>query len=86
MRHPFKSIGLHFISLTQMIVHGWMDSLSVGPWMTDMKNALLHRGGFNVILVDWTGGNGLPYTQASVNARLVGAEMGLIVFKLMVTE
>ncbi|XP_003744753.1 pancreatic triacylglycerol lipase [Galendromus occidentalis] len=70
---------------TMIIVHGWIDNVFLGKWMTIMKDALLRNGDFNVILVDWTGGNGLPYTQASVNTRLVGAEIGLLVTKLMET-
>lgn len=67
-----------------MLVHGWLDTVFSARWLTDLKNALLKHGDYNVILVDWKGGNGLPYTQASVNTRVVGAEMGLLVKKLQV--
>ncbi|XP_003741661.1 pancreatic triacylglycerol lipase [Galendromus occidentalis] len=70
---------------TMIIVHGWTDNVFLGRWMILMKDALLRNGDFNVILVDWTGGNGLPYTKASVNTRVVGAEIGLLVSKLMDT-
>lgn len=68
-----------------MIVHGWIDNLFLSTWMVEMKDALLQHGDYNVIIVDWTGGNGLPYTQAVANSRVVGAEMALLVTKLQVT-
>lgn len=52
--------------------------------MTKLKDVLLDHGNYNVIIVDWTGGNGLPYTQAAVNTRVTGAEVGLLVKKLQV--
>lgn len=52
--------------------------------MVELKDTLLLHGDYNVILVDWTGGNGLPYTQAAANSRVVGAEIGLLVQKLQV--
>ncbi len=33
----------------------------------------MFQGDYNVIGVDWTGGNTLPYTQATANTRVVGA-------------
>ncbi|XP_042145393.1 LOW QUALITY PROTEIN: phospholipase A1 member A [Ixodes scapularis] len=47
-----------------------------------MKTAFLLVGDYNVIIVDWRGGNGLPYTQATANTRLVGAEISLMIEKL----
>ncbi|XP_037557011.1 pancreatic lipase-related protein 2-like [Dermacentor silvarum] len=67
---------------TKVITHGWLDALYFGQWMTKMKNALLLAGDYNVITVDWRGGNGLPYAQATANARLVGAEIAVMIKKL----
>lgn len=33
----------------------------------------------NVILVDWSQGNGFPYEKATANTQIVGAEIGLLV-------
>ncbi|XP_077498382.1 pancreatic triacylglycerol lipase-like isoform X2 [Amblyomma americanum] len=67
---------------TKMLVHGWLDTIFFASWMTEMKKAFLMVGDYNVILVDWQGGNSLPYTQATANARLVGAEIALLIGKL----
>ena len=44
-----------------------------------MKNELLKNGDYNVILVDWGGGSGIPYTQATANTRIVGAEIAKLI-------
>lgn len=49
-----------------------------------MKTAFLLAGDYNVIIVDWRGGNGLPYSQATANTRLVGAEIAVLINKLEV--
>ena len=41
--------------------------------MIDLKNALLDKGDFNVILVDWSRGANEDYGQSAGNTRLVGA-------------
>uniref|UniRef100_A0A1I8JH39 Lipase domain-containing protein n=1 Tax=Macrostomum lignano TaxID=282301 RepID=A0A1I8JH39_9PLAT len=38
-----------------------------------MKVALLNAGDYNVIQLDWSQGNGYPYTLATANTRVVGA-------------
>lgn len=38
-----------------------------------MSSALLNRGDWNVIAVDWMLGASPPYTQAVANTRLVGS-------------
>jgi pancreatic triacylglycerol lipase len=59
---------------TKFIVHGFFHDAQK-PWVIDMKNALLNATRANVITVDWSGGNGLPYTQATANTQIVGAEI-----------
>ena len=41
--------------------------------MIDLKNALLDKGDFNVILVDWSQGANQDYGQSAGNTRLNGA-------------
>ncbi|XP_015749242.1 PREDICTED: pancreatic triacylglycerol lipase-like [Acropora digitifera] len=41
--------------------------------MIDLKDALLDKGDFNVILVDWSRGANQEYGQSAGNTRLVGA-------------
>lgn len=67
---------------TKIITHGWLDTIFFGTWLKDMKTAFLLVGDYNVIIVDWRGGNGLPYTQATANTRLVGAEIAVFIKKL----
>jgi len=51
-----------------------------------MKDALLEDDpSLNVFLVDWSGGNHPPYTQASANARVVGAEIAFFIKELQVS-
>ncbi|GFU39335.1 pancreatic triacylglycerol lipase [Nephila pilipes] len=64
---------------TKFIVHGFMDSEIFGPWMVKMKDEFLMHGDYNIIIVDWSGGNKPPYYQATANTRVVGAEIELMV-------
>ncbi|KAH9380117.1 hypothetical protein HPB48_000726 [Haemaphysalis longicornis] len=45
----------------------------------EMKDRFLDTMDCNVIVVDWRGGNVLPYSQATANCRVVGAEIALLV-------
>lgn len=64
---------------TKIIVHGFMDNILVGNWLFEMKDRFLDTMDCNVIVVDWRGGNVLPYSQATANCRVVGAEIALLV-------
>ncbi|RUS87809.1 hypothetical protein EGW08_004408 [Elysia chlorotica] len=68
---------------TKFIIHGFLDSPSIVTWLSDMKDELLKFGDFNVVIVDWSGGNLPPYTQATANTRVVGAQVALLVNLLM---
>ncbi|XP_077493290.1 pancreatic triacylglycerol lipase-like [Amblyomma americanum] len=64
---------------TKIIVHGFMDNIIVGKWLFDMKDRFLETMDCNVVVVDWRGGNVLPYSQATANCRVVGAEIAFLV-------
>lgn len=49
-----------------------------------MKDELLKYGDYNVILVDWGDGSGIPYTQATANTRVVGAVISKLIHELQV--
>lgn len=51
-----------------------------------MKDAFLKADDFNVILIDWGGGSSFPYTQATANTRVVGAEIAKLIKVLQVTQ
>lgn len=63
---------------TKFIVHGFLDSANK-QWWIDMKNAILDVEDVNVILVDWSKGNGFPYEKATANTQIVGAEIALFI-------
>ena len=44
-----------------------------------MKNAILSTENVNVIVTDWSMGNGFPYTQATANTQVVGAEIAKLI-------
>ncbi|XP_046555102.1 pancreatic triacylglycerol lipase-like [Haliotis rubra] len=60
---------------TKFIIHGFSNSGHTS-WVTEMKDTLLQKGDFNVIVVDWGNGSAFPFTQATANTFLVAAEVG----------
>lgn len=70
---------------TKFIVHGFFHS-GAKVYFQEMKDALLGAGDFNVIIVDWSKGNGLPYTQATANTQIVGADIAILVNKLIASH
>ncbi|KAL1467903.1 hypothetical protein MTO96_005678 [Rhipicephalus appendiculatus] len=67
---------------TKFIVHGYLDRLFFGAWMTEMKDAYLNNADVNVVIVDWSYANTGIYDSACANARVVGAELALFIRKL----
>jgi hypothetical protein len=63
---------------TKLICHGFLDT-SNKKWIIDMKNAILSTENVNVIVTDWSMGNGFPYTQATANTQVVGAEIAKLI-------
>ncbi|KZC07876.1 Pancreatic lipase-related protein 2 [Dufourea novaeangliae] len=55
-----------------LIVHGFLDN-GDNTWVMRTMKELLVREDCNVVIVNWIGGAGPPYTQAVANTRLVGA-------------
>lgn len=47
--------------------------------MDDMRKAFLKYGDVNVVVVDWRNGNGMPYSQAVANTRIIGMMVGKFV-------
>lgn len=76
---PWDKINLmasHFNPLleTKIIIPGWLDSLDRALWVKRLKDSLLwlwHP--VNIIVVHWR--NFTPYTVATANTRVVGAEL-----------
>ena len=64
---------------TKFIIHGFIQHAFVW-WVIDMKNAILSVDNVNVITVDWSKGNVLPYyTKATANTQVVGAEIAKLI-------
>ncbi|XP_021343702.1 pancreatic triacylglycerol lipase-like isoform X2 [Mizuhopecten yessoensis] len=66
---------------TKFVTHGFLENGQVA-WLHDIKNEFLHAADYNVIIVGWGGGSGLPYTQATANTRVVGAEIARMIHLL----
>lgn len=65
-------------SLTKLVVHGYIEpKFGIRDWMLRMKNELLIKGDYNVILLSWHHGNNFPYIQAAANTRIVAAMVSL---------
>jgi pancreatic triacylglycerol lipase len=64
---------------TKFIIHGFIDNQLFGDWMRTMKDEFLIAGDYNIIIVDWSGGNGLPYGQATANTRVVGPVVAMLI-------
>ncbi|XP_064624726.1 pancreatic triacylglycerol lipase-like isoform X2 [Lineus longissimus] len=63
---------------TKVIVHGFIDNGRL-PWVLKIKDEYLKKDDYNVIVVDWGKGSMFPYTQATANTRLVGAEIAYLI-------
>jgi pimeloyl-ACP methyl ester carboxylesterase len=63
---------------TRFIIHGFLHN-GFKQWVIDMKDSILRVEDSNVIAVDWSKGNGFPYTQATANTQIVGAEIAILV-------
>ncbi|XP_064487806.1 pancreatic triacylglycerol lipase-like [Ornithodoros turicata] len=64
---------------TKLVVHGYMDNIVIGKWLFDMRDKILQAEDANVIIVDWKGGNLLPYPRATANTRVAGAEIAHLI-------
>ena len=65
----------------KIIAHGFLNK-GDQDWIIDMKDALLSKEDVNVIVVDWSEGNGLPYTLAVANTQIVGVEIAKLIEKI----
>ncbi|KAK3095148.1 hypothetical protein FSP39_010814 [Pinctada imbricata] len=62
---------------TKILVHGFLGN-GDNDWIRDTTKALLKKGDFNIIVVDWRGGSQWPYEQAAGNSILVGEELAVL--------
>lgn len=74
---PFRKKGNLYL-----IIHGFLDNGDKTWVMRTMKELLL-REDCNVVIVNWIGGAGPPYTQAVANTRLVGAMTARLAYQLI---
>ncbi|GFN97245.1 pancreatic triacylglycerol lipase [Plakobranchus ocellatus] len=85
-RTHFINQWTHFkVRPTKIIIHGFLDSPFLVTWLSDFTNELLVLDDFNVVTVDWSLGNLPPYTQATANTRVVGAQIALLIDLLVVS-
>ncbi|XP_076322219.1 pancreatic triacylglycerol lipase-like [Tachypleus tridentatus] len=64
---------------TKILVHGHSGNFKAEKWLEELKDKYLEKGDYNVIIVDWSEANVVPFYQAAANARVVGAEIALLV-------
>jgi len=68
---------------TIFVVHGWMQSKD-STWLHTLKDALLKRGDFNVIVTGWAGASqDLFYWRSVSNTKVAGGEIALIAENLI---
>lgn len=65
-----KSSGIDASLPLYVISHGYIESDMT--WILEITEELLKVEDCSVIVVDWHGGSGPPYTQAVANIRLLG--------------
>ena len=80
-----KKIYFPFIVSLQFIPES-QDGYGGNSWLKKLKDARLEREDCNVILVDWSRRASFPYTQASGNTRLVGAQIATLIKFLISTN
>ena len=80
-----KTINFPFIVPLQFIPESQV-GYGGNSWLKKLKDALLKREDYNVILVDWSRGASLPYMQAFGNTRLVGAQIAMLIKFLISTN
>ncbi|KAF8792641.1 Phospholipase A1 member A like protein [Argiope bruennichi] len=68
---------------TEIFIHGFLDGVCRSAWMREMKRELFKRGPYNVILVDWTWGNGPNYIDSAENTKLVGKQLAFLLQNIM---
>ncbi|KAK0061900.1 inactive pancreatic lipase-related protein 1 [Biomphalaria pfeifferi] len=71
---------------TKILIHGFLDNPDISSWQKNLKDELLKQGDYNVLLVDWSKGNLPPYTQATANTRVVGAQIAELIKQLIKTK
>ncbi|CAF1187657.1 unnamed protein product [Rotaria sordida] len=68
--------------MTRVIIHGMIENYQA-PWYDQMRQAFLDTEDSNLIFVDWSKTNHFPYTQATANTQMVGAEVSLLINELI---
>lgn len=69
---------------TIITCHGWTEcSNGYYDWGIRMKDALLNKGDFNVIMTDWNAGAHEDYEVSAASTQLVGAKMAELVHFLI---
>ncbi|PIK51536.1 putative pancreatic lipase-related protein 2 isoform X2 [Apostichopus japonicus] len=62
---------------TKFIIHGYTDTIFNNDFQ-NIKDLLLQKGDYNVIMVDWANGADSLYNKARQNIRVVGKEIALL--------
>lgn len=68
----------------KVISPGWLDSRTTASWFRRLKDTFISYGNYNVIVVEWD--NVIPYLMATMNTRVVGAEIANMINFLIETD
>lgn len=81
--HDFESSlilnNINFDSDIKVLIPGWLDNIRRTLWVKKTRDAylLLAKDDINIIVIDWI--NFTPYTMATANTRVVGAELASLI-------
>ncbi|XP_076638115.1 pancreatic triacylglycerol lipase-like [Colletes latitarsis] len=73
-----KSSQFSKLRPTKIIIHGWLGSKQSRP-LLEVRDALLQKGDYNVILVDWSQMSRTPYRIASACVVGVGKQVAKMI-------
>lgn len=80
-----KSTSFDGSRKTKIIIHGFTHN-GHRQWLQNMAQAFLKKEDVNVIIVDWGHGATPPYTQATANTRVVGAQVAKLIDVMVKNE
>ena len=63
--------------LVFQVIPGWLDDRVIAKWFRHLKDTFIDYGHNNVVVVEWV--NVVPYHMATMNTRVVGAEVANLI-------
>lgn len=76
-----KNSTFAYTKESKFVIHGYKSSTEKN-WVHDLVAELLAHDDYNIFVVDWKKGAGVTYGKACANARVVGAEIAVLLTKM----